>query len=114
MEHYCRFCEKVFNRSYKNKIVPNVLRKKIPTQQRRNQRKIRKMRTVSENSLLSRNRKMKMVRRRRRKIKKSVDMEDESMSDNVHSDANPWEKLIEKVMNDMNSDWEEQLTIHMY
>ena len=43
-----------------------------------------------------------------------IDMEDESMSDDVDSDDNPWEKLIKEVMNDMNSDWEEQLTIHMY
>ena len=45
---------------------------------------------------------------------KEMDMKDESMSDDVESDANPWEKLIEEVMNDMNSHWEEQVTIHLY
>ena len=39
----------------RNKIAPNVLRERmisVPTQQRRNQCKMRKMRTVSEKRLL--------------------------------------------------------------
>ena len=36
------------------------------------------------------------------------------MSDDVDSDANPWGTFIEEVVNDMISDWEDQVTIHMY
>ena len=45
---------------------------------------------------------------------KEMDMEDESRSSDVCNEANPWKKLTEEATNDLNSYWEEQLTIHVY
>ena len=68
----------------------------------------RKIRIVPE----KRTRK-KTKRMRRRKIKK-LDKEDLSASSNGDSETKPWQKLIKEVMNDRNSCWEEQVTIHKY
>ena len=41
-------------------------------------------------------------------------MEDGSIRGEVDSVANPWEKLIEEVTNDLTSHCEEHVTIHRY
>ena len=45
---------------------------------------------------------------------KERSIEDERKNSDVNSEANLWKKLIEEVMNYLNSHWEEQVIIHTY
>ena len=121
MEHYCRFCKKVFNRSYNRDRheKQNCPKRFVGEDNDSSYRAEEESMQDEENEDSSGEdpaieKEEDEVGEEEEEEDKEIDMEDERMSDDVDSDANPWEKLIKEVMIDMNSDWEEQVTIQMY
>ena len=122
MEHFCRFCQKVFNRSYnRDRHEKQNCPKRFVGEQDDNPYATEEAEKTMQDEENEDSIGEEPVDEEEdddgeeeEEEDKEMDMEDESISSDGDSEANPWEKLIEEVVNDLNSHWEEQITIHMY